>query len=185
MAAEELIRSGCRNVAQFGGVDDNVSTPARHRHYVFRRVVEENGLTCHSYPKQPNYSAYNTYQEAAARLFAEHPDVDGIFGTDLYAAACLQYALCHGIRVPEDVKIIAYDGTHITRFLNPDMTTICQPIQELADESVRLITELIKGNTIHEKEIILPVRLRRGNTTTGNAAAESTETDSTAALLQQ
>ena len=185
MAAEELIRSGCRNVAQFGGVDDNVSTPSRHRHYVFRRVVEENGLTCHSYPKQPNYSAYNTYQEAAARLFAEHPDVDGIFGTDLYAAACLQYALSHGIRVPQDVKIVAYDGTHITRFLNPDMTTICQPIQELADESVRLITELIKGNTIHEKEIILPVRLRRGNTTTGNAAAESTETDRTAALLQQ
>jgi LacI family sucrose operon transcriptional repressor len=185
MAAEELIRSGCRNFAQFGDVDDNVSTPSRHRHYVFRRVVEENGLTCHSYPKQPNYSAYNTYQEAAARLFAEHPDVDGIFGTDLYAAACLQYALSHGIRVPQDVKIVAYDGTHITRFLNPDMTTICQPIQELADESVRLITELIKGNTIHEKEIILPVRLRRGNTTTGNAAAESTETDSTAALLQQ
>lgn len=185
MAAEELIRSGCRNFAQFGDVDDNVSTPSRHRHYVFRRVVEENGLTCHSYPKQPNYSAYNTYQEAAARLFAEHPDVDGIFGTDLYAAACLQYALSHGIRVPQDVKIVAYDGTHITRFLNPDMTTICQPIQELADESVRLITELIKGNTIHEKEIILPVRLRRGNTTTGNAAAESTETDRTAALLQQ
>ena len=185
MAAEELIRSGCRNFAQFGDVDDNVSTPSRHRHYVFRRVVEENGLTCHSYPKQPNYSAYNTYQEAAARLFAEHPDVDGIFGTDLYAAACLQYALSHGIRVPQDVKIVAYDGTHMTRFLDPDMTTICQPIQELADESVRLITELIKGNTIHEKEIILPVRLRRGNTTTGNAAAESTETDRTAALLQQ
>ena len=185
MAAEELIRSGCRNVAQFGGVDDNVSTPARHRHYVFRRVVEENGLTCHSYPKQPNYSAYNTYQEAAARLFAEHPDVDGIFGTDLYAAACLQYALSHGIRVPQDVKIVAYDGTHMTRFLDPDMTTICQPIEKLANESVRLITELIKGNEISEREIILPVRLRRGNTTTGNAAAESTEAAGTVTQLQQ
>ena len=185
MAAEELIRSGCRNVAQFGGVDDNVSTPARHRHYVFRRVVEENGLTCHSYPKQPNYSAYNTYQEAAARLFAEHPDVDGIFGTDLYAAACLQYALSHGIRVPQDVKIVAYDGTHMTRFLDPDMTTICQPIEKLANESVRLITELIKGNEISEREIILPVRLRRGNTTTGNAAEESTEAAGTVTQLQQ
>jgi LacI family sucrose operon transcriptional repressor len=185
MAAQELIRSGCRNVVQFGEVEDSVITPSSQRHFVFRKVVEAHGITCSSYPKQPNYSAYNTYQEAAARLFAEHPDVDGIFGTDLYAAACLQYALSHGIRVPQDVKIVAYDGTHITRFLNPDMTTICQPIQELADESVRLITELIKGNTIHEKEIILPVRLRRGNTTTGNAAAESTETDRTAALLQQ
>ena len=185
MAAEELIRSGCRNFAQFGDVDDNVSTPSRHRHYVFRRVVEENGLTCHSYPKQPNYSAYNTYQEAAARLFAEHPDVDGIFGTDLYAAACLQYALSHGIRVPQDVKIVAYDGTHMTRFLDPDMTTICQPIEKLANESVRLITELIKGNEISEREIILPVRLRRGNTTTGNAAAESTEAAGTVTQLQQ
>jgi len=168
MAAEELIRSGCRNFAQFGDVDDNVSTPSRHRHYVFRRVVEENGLTCHSYPKQPNYSAYNTYQESAARLFEEHPDVDGIFGTDLYAAACLQYALAHGIRVPQDVKIVAYDGTYMTRFLHPEMTTICQPIQQLADEAVRMITDMINGNEVKQKRVILPVSIRRGNTTTGN-----------------
>jgi LacI family sucrose operon transcriptional repressor len=172
LAAQELIRSGCRNVVQFGGVEDSVITPSSQRHFVFRKVVEAHGVVCASYPRQPNYSNYHTYQESAARLFEEHPDVDGIFGTDLYAAACLQYAQAHGIRVPEDVKIIAYDGTYITKFLHPEMTTICQPIQALADEAVRMITEMIKGNEVKEKKVILPISIRRGNTTTADQEGE-------------
>ena len=172
LAAQELIRSGCRNVVQFGGVEDSVITPSSQRHFVFRKVVEAHGVVCASYPRQPDYSNYHTYQESAARLFEEHPDVDGIFGTDLYAAACLQYAQAHGIRVPEDVKIIAYDGTYITKFLHPEMTTICQPIQALADEAVRMITEMIKGNEVKEKKVILPISIRRGNTTTADQEGE-------------
>ena len=172
LAAQELIRSGCRNVVQFGEVEDSVITPSSQRHFVFRKVVEAHGVVCASYPRQPNYSNYHTYQESAARLFEEHPDVDGIFGTDLYAAACLQDAQTHGIRVPEDVKIIAYDGTYITKFLHPEMTTICQPIQALADEAVRMITEMIKGNEVKEKKVILPISIRRGNTTTADQEGE-------------
>lgn len=172
LAAQELIRSGCRNVVQFGEVEDSVITPSSQRHFVFRKVVEAHGVVCASYPRQPDYSNYHTYKESAARLFEEHPDVDGIFGTDLYAAACLQYAQTHGIRVPEDVKIIAYDGTYITKFLHPEMTTICQPIQALADEAVRMITEMIKGNEVKEKKVILPISIRRGNTTTADQEGE-------------
>ena len=172
LAAQELIRSGCRNVVQFGGVEDSVITPSSQRHFVFRKVVEAHGVVCASYPRQPDYSNYHTYQESAARLFDDNPDVDGIFGTDLYAAACLQYAQAHGIRVPEDVKIIAYDGTYITKFLHPEMTTICQPIQALADEAVRMITEMIKGNEVKEKKVILPISIRRGNTTTADQEGE-------------
>jgi LacI family sucrose operon transcriptional repressor len=157
---------------QFGEVEDSVITPSSQRHFVFRKVVEAHGVVCASYPRQPDYTNYHTYQEAAARLFEEHPDVDGIFGTDLYAAACLQYAQAHGIRVPEDVKIIAYDGTYITKFLHPEMTTICQPIQALADEAVRMITEMIKGNEVKEKKVILPISIRRGNTTTADQEGE-------------
>jgi LacI family sucrose operon transcriptional repressor len=72
----------------------------------------------------------------------------------------------HGIRVPEDVKIVAYDGTYITKFLHPEMTTICQPIRQLANEAVRMITEMINGNEIKENKVILPISIRRGNTTT-------------------
>lgn len=165
LAAEELIRGGCRSVVQFGEVEDNVITPSSQRHVVFRRVVEARGIRCSSYPKQPHYSAYDTYQEAAVRMFEEHPDVDGVFGTDLYAAACLQYALAHGKKVPEDLKIVAYDGTHLTRFLYPEMTTICQPIREIAAEAVGMIMNMIRENEIRQDRIILPISLRRGKTT--------------------
>ena len=50
MAAQELIRSGCRNVVQFGEVEDSVITPSSQRHFVFRKVVEAHGITCSSYP---------------------------------------------------------------------------------------------------------------------------------------
>ena len=61
------------------------------------------------------------------------------------------------------------------RFLYPDITLISQPIEDLAKESVRMITEMIRGKEIPQKRVVLPITLRRGSTTAGdrNAAADS------------
>lgn len=165
LAALELIGCGCRNIIQFGDAEDRVATPSSRRHTVFRKVVEEHGIPCHSYSERQKYSSIDDYDEAVARMFEEYPEVDGIFGTDLYAAASLRQALSIGRRVPEDLRIVAYDGTHLTRFLYPELTVICQPINELAEEACRMITDMIKGEEVLKKELLLPVSIRKGRTT--------------------
>lgn len=56
------------------------------------------------------------------------------------------------MKIPDDVRIVSYDGTVITRLTSPLMTSIVQPVSELASESVRLIDEMINGKNIKIKD---------------------------------
>ena len=175
LAAEELLGAGCKNVMQFVGVfhgkeqapgaKEWVVTPADQRHIVFRQIMEQHGIHCHLARESHAVLSADGAWLAAVEALREHPDVDGIFGTDLFAMACLCYALEHGKRVPQDLKIVAYDGTNATRFMTPSLTAICQPFQDLAKEAVRIMIQLIQGEPVAEKRMTLPVTLRRGRTT--------------------
>ncbi len=176
LAAEELLRSGCQRALQFVGayhgssqqslgVKGWIVTPADQRHSVFQQIMEQHGAECHNVLERHAYLSSDDAFRAAEEAFQAHPDIDGIFGTDLFAMACLHYALEHGIRVPQDLKIVAYDGTKVSRFLSPDLTAVCQPFQALADEAVRTMIQLIQGKAVTEQYITLPVTLRKGQTT--------------------
>ena len=89
------------------------------------------------------------------------------FGADLYAMACHKYALENKMSIPGDLKIVAYDGTNATRFLSPSLTTVCQPIHKLAEESVKKIVEQIAGEKHNGENLTLPVWLRKGESTAG------------------
>lgn len=169
MAADELIRSGCKNVVQFVGIksEKEVSTPSNVRHEVFTAVMERHGISCKShYAKWPT-SDIAYYQKVANKLLEDYPDTDGVFATDLMCMAVLQSALAHRKQVPRDLKLIAYDGTNGIGLMYPRITTVVQPIERLAEESVRLILDLIQGKEIVNKKVKLQVVLRPGDTTMG------------------
>lgn len=176
MAAEVLLECGCKDVLQFVGADHSggqqdvrpgnwVVTPANQRHIVFQQMMEEKGVSCRNVLEHSLFVSADRVRRIAETAFQTYPEVDGIFGTDVFAMACLHYALEHGRRVPQDLKIISYDGTNTMQFMTPSLTTICQPFQDLAEASVRLILQLIQGEPVEEKRLILPVTLRRGQST--------------------
>lgn len=176
MAAEALLECGCKNVLQFVGADhgggqgdiwpqDWVTTPADQRHIVFQRLMEEHGVQCRCVFEHNLFLSADRARRIAETAFRDNPEVDGVFGADLFAMACLHYALEHGKRVPQDLKIVSYDGTNATQFMTPSLTTICQPFQDLAEASVCLILQLIQGEPAEEKRLVLPVALRRGQST--------------------
>lgn len=183
LAAAELLRCGCKNVLQFVGAypwemglpsqqleppqraKNWVLTPADRRHVVFQQMMEEHGVVCHRMLDRYSSPSPRHLGKTVEEAFQAHPDIDGIFATDLLAMDSLRYALEHGKRVPQDLKIVSYDGTAITRFMTPSLTVICQPFQALADQAVRIILQLIQGEPVEEKRITLPVTLRQGGTT--------------------
>lgn len=169
MAALELLRSGCRNVFQFCGVDSEEvdSMPFNIRHKVFEEEMKANGAACRSHKMKWHSSEYGYYQRMADRLLEDVPDIDGVFATDLFAMAVLQSALKRKKRVPEDLKIVAYDGTYGAGLTFPRITTIVQPIDRLAEESVRLMVDFIDGKPIMNKKVVLQAMLCPGDTTVG------------------
>jgi len=58
--------------------------------------------------------------------------VDGIFAADMPAIAFLKAALAIGKKIPDDLAIVAYDGTYITNASTTRLTSIHQPYKEIA-----------------------------------------------------
>ncbi|MCD8230545.1 MAG: LacI family DNA-binding transcriptional regulator [Clostridiales bacterium] len=167
LAAEELIRAGCKKVVQFEGSVGKfqVSTPSNMRHEVFREVMESHGVTCYSYDSRWNNFRNAYFRSLVREALDQHPDIDGAFGTDMLMMEMLREARERGKRVPDELKLVAYDGTYPLQFCYPGITCVEQPIQELAREAVRLVIEMIDGNLTGVENVELPVSLRRREST--------------------
>lgn len=164
LAAEELIAAGCRNVLQCTGTG-MVTTPSNARHEVFANIMKDRGISCHSYKMRWNAFDYSYYNETAEELMDKYPDVDGIFATDVTVLSLLKAAQAKGRKYPQDIKAVAYDGTYVSSLIYPSLTTIVQPIFELASTCVDVLMKMIQGKEIKEKNIQLEVQLRRGEST--------------------
>ena len=93
-------------------------------------------------------------------FLSKHHDVDGVFAiTDMFAAKYIESASKQGIRVPEDVKVIGYDGIQDHPYFHPVLSTIRQPVEEMARKAVSLLFKKIKGETLDQETYYFPVAL--------------------------
>ena len=131
---------------------------------VFREILQKKG--CEVVDISVGYNTFTTekYQDAAARAFETCNDMDGILGVDMAAAACMREAQLRGRKVPEDLSIVAIDGTYITKIGPEILTAIVQPIEEMAQKLVSMIISQIEGKKIEEVESIFGVTVQSGET---------------------
>ena len=163
LAAKRLLDRGCRKVLQFHG-SPLVSTPAFERSTAFASYMRVNGAEVIDWPMEWNDFTFDCFQKNAWQACDAHPDVDGAFGTDLSIACFLQRALMMGRRVPEDLKLVACDGTGLTRITTPRLTVVSQPIHRLAEEATGLLLRRIAGEDLRGTKLILDVTLEEGGT---------------------
>jgi len=164
LAAEEMIRAGCTSVIQFQGAK-NVNSPAHERHISFECRMKEAGIPVFSYELEWNRFEMAYFNSVVRDVYYKHMDADGVFGADLLAIAYMKVALEDGRRIPEEAKVVAYDGTMPTTLVHPTMTAIVQPIDKLAHECSRLMLERIAGDDTLNKRVIVDITLRKGKST--------------------
>lgn len=166
MAALEMVYSGCKNVVQYrGSGKGEVSTPPDSRHDVFEQIMKEHGIACETCFLKWHSTDISYYQRIADELLENHPDVDGVFATDTAIMAVLQSALLRGISIPEQLKLVTYDGTFGSRLVFPRITMIMQPVEQLAREAVQLMFRLINGEPVRNHKVTLQAVLCPGDTT--------------------
>lgn len=158
LAAKYLIGKGCKNLLHFSGVHDN-AMPADMRAEGFIQECEQNGIV----HKEVATSAYQynhlEYHEFIDTVLSENPDIDGIFASsDLIAAQILQGCYKRGIKVPEDIHLVGFDDVNISFLTTPRITTIHQPIKEMAKLAVNMIIDATEGKVV-PKRTLLPVAL--------------------------
>ena len=66
-----------------------------------------------------------------------------------------------GRTIPADCSVIAIDGLELSAYIEPPLTTLCQPMEQMGRESVRQLLRLMSGEGVHTQQI-LPTQLREG-----------------------
>lgn len=167
-AAEILIQGGCKYVVQVMGSPElkyEVLSPSEDRHTEFARVMRERGIPCRNVCFDSNSFYFHSLQDTVKKLMEEYDGWDGFFGTDLLAMYCVKYAQERGLRIPEDIQVVSVDGTNTTTVCYPEITSIVQPIGELAKECVRQMMLLIQGKREEASDVVLDIEVKIGSTT--------------------
>lgn len=179
LAAEHLIACGCKNLLHISGVYET-AMPADNRALGFIEVCEKAGVSHREVATntyQYNNLEYHDFLEEVLKEnyhvdnTAENDEncgksrIDGIFASsDLIAAQVLQVCSKHGIRVPEDIKLVGFDDVNISSLTTPRITTIHQPIKEIAELTLELLINAQDGKTV-AKRSLLPVSLVKREST--------------------
>lgn len=82
---------------------------------------------------------------------------------DIAAIGVMQTLQQHGIRVPQDVSVIGFDGTDICELAFPHLTSVQVPLYQVGQEAVRALLDQINQGPQAPRNITLPVSLRSGN----------------------
>jgi DNA-binding LacI/PurR family transcriptional regulator len=67
-----------------------------------------------------------------------------ICSSDLMAIGVLQEAAARGLRVPQDLSVVGFDGIEAAAWTSPALTTVEQPIEEIAETAVNALRMLIE-----------------------------------------
>lgn len=155
LAASCLQKAGCRRPLMITG-NDNSNSPTGLRKLGFSEIFPE----AHVFHVPSNLSAIRKEMEIKAILKSQKPD--GIFlSDDMTAILTKNIAEGLGHKIPQDLKLIGYDGTHFIENYYPFLSSVKQPIKEIAQLLVDVLLKKIDGQEI-EANYILPVSLLPG-----------------------
>lgn len=167
MAAQHLIKKGCKKYMFIGddaqGIHTTVHTEVSKRRIGFFDELAKHGITNIINVEYPlgNYTYIPDYVH---QIIHSHPEVDGIFCiSDAVAAEVVSNLERRGLKVPDDVKVIGFDGARSFLNLGKRLTSIGQSPKLIASAIAEIITNLYENRTV--KNIIVPVYLQEGDTT--------------------
>ncbi|WP_292885744.1 MULTISPECIES: LacI family DNA-binding transcriptional regulator [unclassified Microbacterium] len=154
LAVEHLLWHGRRRVAHLGGIPGSPGADRRRAGWEYalrsaRVPLEPDMLITTEFSRAAGYAAGGTLLDGENRP-------DAVFvASDVQALGLLAAARERGIRVPEDLAVISFDGTEDAVYSDPPLTAIEQPIAEIARKALQ--TTLDPASEIDDARI--PVRL--------------------------
>ena len=161
-AVEHLIALGHRKIGVLGGFMEK--SRATHTRYAgCDRAFAEHGIPF-SMEEQymPALFAMSEGYEAMGRLLDRMPDLTAVFAmADVLAVGAIRAVRDRGLRVPEDVSVVGFDGIELGSYLTPSLTTIRQDREQIADRSVELLLSQIENRVSPEHELV-PFRIISG-----------------------
>ena len=163
LAAQALMRSGARRCALIGNQAEDY-LPASLRYRGFRDECAALGVEPPvEYMIAADDLVGDSFKRGMSGFIEAHPEVDGFFATgDVLAVRALGEYVKSKAYENLEIRAVGFDGLSISEYL--DITTVAQPITQMGEFAVDLLSKRINGKLIPEKSI-LPVSLVERRTT--------------------
>lgn len=170
LAAEKFADLGCKNVA-FLRIGSSLNSETNKRRSGFENGCLARGLSCEMKILNDG-DPYELFEEFLTEHILDGKLIfDGIFCvTDRLAWLIMKTLKKLGQRVPEDVQIIGFDGIRYFGSEDYVCSTIVQPVQEIAEMCVELLTR--ESLSAKPPLVCLPVTYACGGTTKDSAAGQ-------------
>ena len=162
-AAAHLIKKGCRRILAIAGPQSSQDSDRREEGY--REALKQAGIRF-----DPDLVIRSNLNKETALPSFEHfrqrfamPDAIFCFNDDI-ALGMLKYLKTIGIRVPEDVAVIGFDGIEFADFA--ELSTLATPMKEMGGQAVHLLINQLenKEKRITEQQFLKGTLVERNST---------------------
>lgn len=142
IAARFLVSLGHRNIAMVGGPTKYFESNDRSRG--FKRVLKTHGIDL--IREFPGNFVQDCGERAIEQIHAENSNVTAVFfQNDVMAFGALNACRRLGIKVPEHLSIIGFDGISMCEYVSPKLTSVQQPLREIGEHAAKIICDLLLG----------------------------------------
>ena len=149
-AIEYLIEKGAKRIGYIG-TKPFVESEVSYREKAYLDVIKEHGLTPYVLNEVVKHGEED---ELITRFLELYPDVDAVFSSGSTISYLLYERLLEmGKKIPEEIQLISYDGTSLKRKNKQVITSIEQPIKELAEASFKILVDLINEKEVNQSNI--------------------------------
>lgn len=166
LAAQELFRKGSVRPIILGG--SILSHRGRERFEGFRSVYRKQGIEIGEdrIIRTPRVrEVLDESKQAIRYLISTGYEFDGVFAVSDWRALGVYLAVSElGIKIPEEMRIIGYDGVSVATRTLLSISSIRQDVQRIAGSAVEMIAAQMERRPIAAKRVIVPVSILNGQT---------------------
>lgn len=161
LAAQVLISKGGTHFGFIGGHNKTINETKKRRLF-FEKTILEAGFPCEVLDLE---EPYDNFLEEVEFFLRQHPEIDALFTiNDFTAIDAISILEKLGKKVPEDVQVVGYDGIRQAEERTQYLSTIRQPIEEMATEAVQCLLDIL-DKKVRPLQITLPISYLEGKTT--------------------
>lgn len=163
-AVTRLIQQGHRYIGVVGGPLDVNSTTSELRYRGCMRAMLTHGIVFDTEKqyKAGRYSFRSAYQRMLL-LLDEMPGLTAVFAmSDVMAIGAIRAIRDCGLRVPEDISVIGFDGIELASYYNPKLATMRQDQDLLSKRAVEILTRRIDDREAVSVHEVIPYTFQAG-----------------------
>jgi len=163
-AVSHLLKLGHSRIACITGPQDMPLCQYRLQGYI--QALKRNDIAVDPHYIVPGDFTFDAGSRAMKYLMALPRRPDAIFcHSDIMALGAMSEAKIMGLRVPQDISLIGFDDIELSRYSDPQLTTVAQPRFNIGREAMNLLLTQLKGKPVNSGSRLLDFEVKiRGST---------------------